>query len=109
MAVLRAKIPSINTLRSVLLEGKRFNGPQALSAQLVDQLADDGQAVVDAANKLALQLAPKAAPGAWGVIKHGIYQEALKDLAIDKGGDGSGPDVVKNLQRIAERQKKAKL
>lgn len=114
LAVLKAKIPAISTLRSVLLEGKRFDGPQALKANLVDALAEDGPAVIDAATKSGISLAPKALPGAWGAIKAGIYEQALRDLAADKGSDGTGASVVANLERMAKKaaggqKKQAKL
>lgn len=93
MAILRAKITSPQTLRTVLLEGKRIMAPQALELGIVDDLAPDGQATLEKARALGESVAPKAQAQAWGLIKAGMYQQALVDIALDKGNDGLGMHV----------------
>lgn len=90
MAILRAKIASPQTLRIVLLEGKRFLAPEALALGLVDDTAKDGPDAVQKALALGRAFAPKARSQAYGLIKAGIYQNALAEISVDRGNDGLG-------------------
>lgn len=96
MAVLRGKLP-VSTHRTVLQEGKRIGAPEALAAGIVDDLAGDGAGVVAKAEDYAGRFAAKSKGKAWGLIKAGLYKDAIADMAIDRGNDGLGADVLAKL------------
>lgn len=60
MAVMQAKLPA-STVRQVFLSGKRYGGAAALELGLVDAVADDEAATVQAAVDMARAFAPKGA------------------------------------------------
>ena len=90
MTILKAKITSPTTLRKVALEGQRILAPEALALGLVDDVAGSGAEVVEKSIKLGEAYAVKAKAQAWGLIKAGMYQTAVAELAIDRGNDGLG-------------------
>lgn len=89
MAVLKAKVDRA-VLRTVLLEGKRFQATEALQAGLVDDTARDGPATIEKAVALASTMAKKASTQAYGLIKQNMHQQALLEIALDRGNDGLG-------------------
>lgn len=90
MAIAKAKITDATALRTIALEGQRIGAKQALEFRIVDELGSSGQEVVDKAVKIGVKYAPKAKQQAWGLIKSGLYKEAIIELAIDRGNDGLG-------------------
>jgi enoyl-CoA hydratase/carnithine racemase len=91
MGILKSKLPPSPTVyRKVLLEGQRIGAPEALALGIVDDLASDGEGVVAKAHELAGKIGGKASAGAWGLIKAGLYKDALSDMALDRGNDGLG-------------------
>lgn len=90
MAIAKAKITDATALRTIALEGQRIGAQQALQLRIVDELVKDGQEVVDKAVKIGIKYAPKAKQQAWGLIKAGMYKEAIVELATDRGNDGLG-------------------
>ena len=100
MAILKAKITSPQTLRTILLEGQRILAPQALTMGIIDDTASEGSATIDKALKLAEKVAPKSQAQAWGLIKAGMYQQALVEIALDKGNDGTGMHVQPGKPRL---------
>lgn len=70
IAVLKAKVPSPQTLRKIVVEGHRFTPKEALALGLVDHIVEGNtEAVVTAAQALGDKLGPIAKTGAWGVNK----------------------------------------
>jgi enoyl-CoA hydratase/carnithine racemase len=90
MAIAKAKITDAVALRTVALEGQRISATKALELRIVDELGSTGQDVVDKAIKIGIKYAPKAKQQAWGLIKAGMYKEAIIELAVDRGNDGLG-------------------
>lgn len=90
VAIAKAKITDAIALRTVALEGQRIGASQAVQLRIVDDVGMNGQEVVDKAVKLGIKYSPKAKQQAWGLIKSGLYKEAIIELAIDRGNDGLG-------------------
>lgn len=90
MAIAKAKITDATALRTIALEGQRIGAQQALQFRIVDEVGKDGQEVVNKAVQIGIKDAPKAKQQAWGLIKAGMYKEAIVELAIDRGNDGLG-------------------
>lgn len=90
MAVAKAKISDATALRTIALQGERIGASQALSFRIIDGTGSTGQEVVDKALELGIKYAPKAKQQAWGLIKAGLYKEAIVELATDRGNDGLG-------------------
>jgi enoyl-CoA hydratase/carnithine racemase len=79
-AIIRAKFPSPALLRTCLLEAHRFDGNEALSVGLVDELADSDK-VVPAAIALAERWAPKAQAGVvMTMMKEEMFPETVRIL-----------------------------
>lgn len=97
MAVIKAKISDPSTIRKVALVGQRIGAPEALKLGIVDDLGSDGDEVVNKATALGQSLSGKAKAHAWGLIKSGLYSDAIRDLALDRGNDGTGPSVAAKL------------
>jgi len=84
VAVLCAKVGSPVVRRRIALEGHRFTPHEALEAGMVDALVPGNtEAILEKASELAAKWAPNARSGVWGLIKKGIYAEAIKDIAKD--------------------------
>ena len=95
--------------RRLVLEAHRFDGPQALEAGLVDDVAADGDgagAGLDAALRLVRDrgLAEKAAAGVYGLLKAEMYRESVALLGAE---DGSGGTAAFQAQTAAEKKRKA--
>ena len=70
MSVLRAKVPSPQTMRKVVLEGHRFTPKEALAAGLVDHIVEGNtETIVNAAQALAGKVETLTKMGAWGTNK----------------------------------------
>jgi enoyl-CoA hydratase/carnithine racemase len=69
---------SARTAHEAMTTGRRYGGPDALAAGIVDAVADEGK-VLEAALDLARPLVGKASP-ILGQIKADIYQETLTVL-----------------------------
>jgi enoyl-CoA hydratase/carnithine racemase len=70
MGILRGKL-SANTARDAMLTGKRYTGPEAVAAGIVDATAE-ADALLDEAMSLAAQLATKE-PGIFKTLKQGWF------------------------------------
>lgn len=84
-AVARTKVSDARTLRKLALEGHRFTPQEALEGGIIDVIAEGSStdAVLLAARTLALERAPNAKTGVWGLIKRDIYKQTLKDIGKD--------------------------
>lgn len=100
LAVLQSKITDVLTLRSVVLEARKFDGPAALANGLVDRVvpsspqAQTGQGqgklanvgavpaqVLQAAIELANELRPVSSTNVWGTNRKGTLASALEVLS----------------------------
>ena len=77
LAVFEAKV-SPKHYRNIILEAHRYNGPQALEAELVDKLGGLEQALELIEER---KLVDKPRSGVYGVLKEQMYRKTLHDLA----------------------------
>jgi enoyl-CoA hydratase/carnithine racemase len=103
-AIFRVKIPSAVTLRSLILEGKRFSAQEAVSVGLVDGLGgvDEVFKLIKDTNLMALAKSP-----AYQALKEDLYREILALLGDQKGNDGWREKVMsvdEELSREAQRK-----
>jgi len=84
-AILNYKLPSNKILREVVLEARRYTVKDLVELGLVDVVAKEatGPAILDAARELAMERAPLAKTGAWGLIKRDIARKALEIVNAD--------------------------
>jgi enoyl-CoA hydratase/carnithine racemase len=78
-ALLQARLP-LRTVHESLVTGKRYTGPEALEARIVDELADEAQ-VLPRALEIAARQAEKAHP-VMAQLKRGMYEGVLEKLAL---------------------------
>jgi len=78
-ALLQGRLPR-RTVHESLVTGKRYTGPEALEAQIVDELADEAE-VVARAVEMAARWADKAHP-IMSQLKRGMYAAALEKFAL---------------------------
>ena len=78
-ALLQARLP-LRTAHESLVTGRRYTGPEALDARIVDELADEAQ-VLPRALELAARQADKAHP-IMAQLKRGMYEGVLEKLAL---------------------------
>jgi enoyl-CoA hydratase/carnithine racemase len=78
-ALLQARLP-LRTVHEALVTGKRYPGPDALAARIVDELADEAQ-LMPRALELAARQADKAHP-IMAQLKRGMYEGVLEKLAL---------------------------
>jgi enoyl-CoA hydratase/carnithine racemase len=76
------KVASHATRRSIIVEGKRFSGPEALGVGLVDALGGLDEAVKLVQDKKLLDLGKSPA---YVPLKEGLYKRTL--AALDNGAD----------------------
>jgi len=70
--------------RKIALEGHRFTPREALAAGLVDHIVEGKTAdVLKKAEEVADGVGAKARTGVWGVIKLGVYRDALEWMRAD--------------------------
>lgn len=84
LSIIKEKVTSSQDFRSVVLEGKRFNGKEALKVGLVDGLGGLQEAIAFAEER---KLATKANTGPWGMMKEDMYRQTLTFLRDPKGTD----------------------
>jgi len=60
MSIVRNSVPNYNVFRDVMLQGKRFNGDEALKYGMVDMVVPNADELLSAAISLANKWAPKA-------------------------------------------------
>lgn len=75
--IFRVKIPRLDTVRQMMLESRRYPGPEALSVGLIDAVGglDEALKFVDQA-----KLVQKAQSPAYGRAKEELYREVIADL-----------------------------
>ena len=96
-SIFREKL-SASTYRSILLEAKRFAGPQALKEGIVDGLGGLPEAL---AYVRELQLVGKAQSGVYGVLKAEMWRETVGHL--DAGGEVDN-EYIAGVRKTAEAQ-----
>ncbi|KAF6757208.1 ClpP/crotonase-like domain-containing protein [Ephemerocybe angulata] len=80
-ALLRGKVGDHRLQRKIALEGHRFTPQEALKDGILDALVDGKTAdILAAAEKLAAKFSPNAAAGVWGLIKHDLYRDTIKEM-----------------------------
>ena len=85
--IFRCKTSSAQTYRSLVLEAKRFGGPQALEAGLVDGLGGLEEALNLVKDR---KLTQKGKTGVYGILKAEMYRECVGYLdGFDKGEERS--------------------
>ncbi|TFY80659.1 hypothetical protein EWM64_g3356 [Hericium alpestre] len=83
-ALLRAKLPSAATLRTLALEGHRWTPPDAIKAGIVDELVSGGtEIVLERAVRVGSEKAALAREGAWGLIRAEIYRPVIQQAQQD--------------------------
>lgn len=97
-SIFRQKLPSPATYRSVVLEAKRFNAPDALKEGIVDRPGglQETLALVEERG-----LRRKGASGVYGLMKAEMWRETL-DLLDDHGGS------VDRARMLGEAEKERK-
>ena len=90
--------------RRLVLEAHRFDGPQALDAGLVDDVAADAASGIDAVLRLVQDraLTKKAATGVYGFLKAEMYRESVALLGATDAGTASFQALT-----AAEQKRKA--
>ncbi|KAF8322117.1 ClpP/crotonase, partial [Clavulina sp. PMI_390] len=68
-AILQCKLPSVLLKRSIPLEGRKFKAKEMHDLGVVDVMAENGGAAIEAARQLALERADLARTGVWGINK----------------------------------------
>ncbi len=86
MSLLRAKLPG-KTLHEAVVTGRRYGGPDALAAGIVNQVTSEDE-VLPQSIKLAAELAGKHRP-TLAEHKRLMYGEAIKALLRSETGTGS--------------------
>jgi len=82
-ALLRYKVQP-HVYRSVVLEGKRYSGKDALANNLVDAIAEGIDGTFALAKQVALKIAPKAKSGSiYTLIKEEMYPEISSRLMMN--------------------------
>ncbi|MDB4678495.1 MAG: enoyl-CoA hydratase/isomerase family protein [Candidatus Binatia bacterium] len=79
VALLQARIPT-RTVAELITTGRRYGGPEALEAGIVDEVANETQ-VLERAIQIAAPLAAKADP-VMCTLKTSLYGPALSALAL---------------------------
>lgn len=82
LSIIKEKVTNSQDFRSVILEGKRFNGKEALEAGLVDGLGGLQEAIKLAEER---KLATKVTTGPWGMMKEDMYRQTLAFLRDPQG------------------------
>ena len=77
LSVFESKV-SPTTYRDIILEAKRFNGPEALEAKIVDKLGGWEQVLELVAER---KLTEKAKSGVLSVMKEEMYRDTIAALA----------------------------
>jgi len=79
---LKAKFPSLKVYRDAALEGRRYNGPEALKVGIVDAVGglDETLKFID-----ERKLVSKIKPGAFGGLKEDTWREVLAGFADHQG------------------------
>jgi enoyl-CoA hydratase/carnithine racemase len=72
--MIKAKMPSIQVYRDAVIEGRRWGGPQALKAGIVDALGGLEETLKFIEDR---QLLTKVLPGAVGGLKEDMWREVL--------------------------------
>lgn len=82
--LLRAKIPSPQTLRKTLLEGHRFTPAEAIEAGLVDGAVTGGtDAILEKSQALATRVGALSKTGTWGLLRRELYRDVVEGCARD--------------------------
>ncbi|KAI0768110.1 ClpP/crotonase [Trametes elegans] len=83
-AVLRAKAPSPQILRKIILEGHRFTAKEAHDVGLVDRIvAGNTEGVLAEAQALAESVSTLAKTGAWGLNRSEMYRDVVEGFGRD--------------------------
>lgn len=98
LATIRAKFAPV--LRPLVLEGRRFGGPAALEAGLVDGLGGLAEAVALVQER---KLVEKAQSGVFGQLREVMWKEAVEELGMGGHERGvawrQGVDEVDRIRR----------
>lgn len=109
-AVLKQRLrPS--TLRDVILTGKQYTAPQALSAGIIDEVvAGEGEDVIKRAIEIAMANKVHASTGVLGAMKKTLYSEVLTGLLTDEGmGSPAEDNEARHKELLAQKMRDAKL
>ncbi|KAL1964813.1 hypothetical protein VTN77DRAFT_6315 [Rasamsonia byssochlamydoides] len=98
-SIFREKVASLTTLRSLILEGKRFTGPEALSAGLVDALGGLDEAVKLVHDRKLFELAKSPA---YTTLKEGLYRQTLAALDDEPGNQAWREQIEKVKEANSE-------
>ena len=110
-SIFREKVPPA-TYRSLVLEAKRFPGPQALEAGLVDALGASPEVLAFVEER---KLADKPKSGVYGYMKREMYRESLRYLETHEEGEARDLSTLEaeekreseGKKRVAEWEKNA--
>ncbi|KAI9000527.1 ClpP/crotonase [Trametes punicea] len=83
-ALLKAKAPTPQVLRKIVLEGYRFTPKEGLALGLVDRIvAGNTEAVLAEAQALADSLSALPGKGVWGLNRREMYRDVVESLKRD--------------------------
>jgi enoyl-CoA hydratase/carnithine racemase len=92
--IFREKVGLSTTLRSLVLEGKRFAGPEALNAQLVDALGGLEEAIGLVHERKLFDMARSPA---YTGLKEGMFKDTLAALD-DEPGNQAWQDFMEKIK-----------
>ena len=102
-SVFRQKIPSPNTLRTLILEAKRFNALAALDEGLVDGLGGVSEVLKFVGE---MQLIEKARSGVYGRLKGEMWRETVGYLDDHAGSEKVAEAQLEERKRQVESEEK---
>jgi len=77
LGTIKSVVKSFQTMRKLVLEGRRFTSQEALEHGLVDAVADSPEAVLQTAIAMAEKLRSRSASNGWQVNKELLHRESL--------------------------------
>ena len=102
-AIFRCKTSSPQIYRSLVLEAKRFGGPQALEAGLVDTLGGLEETLNLVKDK---RLTEKGKTGVYGSLKAEMYRECVGYLEGFEKGEERAQEIAKEVIERSEAGKR---
>ncbi|KAL8873561.1 MAG: hypothetical protein Q9174_000999 [Haloplaca sp. 1 TL-2023] len=102
-SIFRQKIPSPNTLRTLILEARRFNALAALNEGLVDGLGGVNEVLKFVGE---LQLIEKAKSGVYGRLKGEMWRETVGYLDDHAGSEKLAEVQLEERKRQVESEEK---
>ena len=105
-AIFREKLPK-ETYRNMVLEARRYTGPQAVEAGIADGVVSLGKEVEEAVKwVVARELVGKSKSGVYGVLKAEMYKALVDGHMRGKGRDAEEDRFNRMQKENEERSEK---